>query len=126
MDCLVMTSFQKTVLVVAAHPDDEVLGCGGTISRHASYGDRVQVLVVAEGSTSRQLERDRGQVEDELSALAKAAQKAGSILGAAGVDLLDLPDNRLDSLNRLDLIKRIEESVDRYKPSVFMFIMLVM
>ena len=104
------------ILVVAAHPDDEVLGCGGTIARHANSGDHVQVLIVAEGSTSRQKRRDRAQVVDELSALAQAAQTAGSILGAAGVELLDLPDNRLDSLDRLDLIKRIEECVERYQP----------
>ena len=104
------------VMVVASHPDDEVLGCGGTIARHADSGDQVQVLIVAEGSTSRQQERNRNQVKDELSALAIAAQTAGSILGATGVELLDLPDNRLDSLDRLDLIKRIEECVERYQP----------
>ena len=104
------------VLVVAAHPDDEVLGCGGSIARHADSGDQVQVLIVAEGSTSRQHERDRAQVRDELSALAKAAQTAGSILGAAGVELLDLPDNRLDSLDRLDLVKRIEQCVQCHQP----------
>ena len=43
-----------SVLVVAAHPDDEVLGCGGIIARHADVGDKVQVLIVAEGSTSCQ------------------------------------------------------------------------
>ena len=104
------------VLVVAAHPDDEVLGCGGTIARHADSGDEVQVLIVAEGSTSRQQERDRAQLRDELSALSRAAQTAGSILGAAGVELLDLPDNRLDSLDRLDLIKRMEECIERHQP----------
>ncbi len=106
------------VLVVAAHPDDEVLGCGGTIARHADSGDQVQVVIIAEGSTSRQQQRDRSQLVDELSALAKASQSAGSILGAAGVELLDLPDNRLDSLDRLDLIKQIEERIDRHKPQV--------
>jgi LmbE family N-acetylglucosaminyl deacetylase len=104
------------VLVVAAHPDDEVLGCGGTIARHADAGDEVHVLIVAEGSTSRQKERDRSQVRDELSALVKAAQTAGLILGTAGVQLLDLPDNRLDALDRLDLIKQIEESIQLYQP----------
>ena len=104
------------VLVVAAHPDDEVLGCGGTIARHADSGDHVQVLIVAEGSTSRQQNRDRDKVRDELFTLAKAAQAAGSILGAAGVELLDFPDNRLDSLDRLDLIKRIEERIELHQP----------
>jgi len=106
------------VLVVAAHPDDEVLGCGGTIARHADAGDQVQVLIVAEGATSRQQQRDRLQAGEELSALAQAAQTAGSILGAAGVELLDLPDNRLDALDRLDLIKHIEQHIDRLQSQV--------
>ena len=105
-----------SVLVVAAHPDDEVLGCGGTIARHANFGDHVQVLIVAEGSTSRLYERDRSKVQDELSCLASATKLAGTILGAAGVSFLELPDNRLDSLDRLDLIKRVEEYVDHFKP----------
>ena len=63
----------QRVLVVAAHPDDEVLGCGGTIARHAEAGDQVQVLIVAEGATSRQQQRDRLQATQELSLLAQAA-----------------------------------------------------
>jgi len=108
----------QSILVVAAHPDDEVLGCGGTIARHADAGDRVQVLIVAEGATSRQPHRDRGQANGALSALAQAAQEAGSVLGANSVELLDLPDNRLDSLDRLDLIKQIELRVAHYEPQV--------
>ena len=103
-------------ILVVAHPDDEVLGCGGTISRHADSGDQVHVLIVAEGSTSRQQKRDRSQVLDQLSVLSKAAKAAGSILGAAEVELLDFPDNRLDSLDRLDLIKCIEERIDYHQP----------
>jgi LmbE family N-acetylglucosaminyl deacetylase len=106
-----------SVLIVASHPVDEVLGCGGTIARHADAGDQVQVLIVAECATSRQLQRDRNQVT-YLSALAQAAQQAGAILGAQGVELLDLPDNRLDSLDRLDLIKPIEKRIDRHQPQV--------
>ena len=106
------------VLVVVAHPDDEVLGCGGTIARHADAGDQVKVLIVAEGATSRQVHRDRLQAGDALSALAQAAHRAGSILGAAGVELLNLPDNRLDSLDRLDLIKQIEGRIDLQRPQV--------
>jgi len=106
------------VFIVAAHPDDEVLGCGGIIARHADAGDHVQVLILAEGATSRQQQRDRGQVNAELSNLARAAQKAGEILGASEVELLDLPDNRLDSLDRLDLIKLIEARIERYQPQI--------
>ena len=108
----------KPIFIVAAHPDDEVLGCGGTIARHADEGDQVQVLIVAEGATSRQEQRNRNQASDELSALAQAAQQAGKILGAQGVELLALPDNRLDSLDRLDLIKQIELRIERHQPQV--------
>jgi LmbE family N-acetylglucosaminyl deacetylase len=107
-----------SVLVVAAHPDDEVLGCGGTIACHADAGDPVQVLIVAEGATSRQQHRDRDQATEQLSGLAQAAQRAGTLLGAQGVELLDLPDNRLDSLDRLDLVKQIEERIARHQPQV--------
>jgi LmbE family N-acetylglucosaminyl deacetylase len=107
-----------SVLIVAAHPDDEVLGCGGTIARHADAGDVVHVLIVAEGGTSRQGQRDRDEAAKELFRLAQAAQTAGTILGAVGVELLDLPDNRLDSLDRLDLIKRIEERIAWHQPQV--------
>lgn len=108
----------QSILVVAAHPDDEVLGCGGTIARHADDGDLVQVLIVAEGATSRQGKRDRDQAADELTNLAQAAQKASTILGAVEVELMDLPDNRLDSLNRLDLIKQVETRIARHQPEV--------
>jgi LmbE family N-acetylglucosaminyl deacetylase len=108
----------NSVFVVAAHPDDEVLGCGGSIARHADAGDHVQVLIVAEGATSRQQQRNRGQVDTELSELAYAAQKAGEILGAKGVELLDLPDNRLDSIDRLDLIKLIEARIEHHQPQI--------
>lgn len=108
----------QSILVVAAHPDDEVLGCGGTIARHAEAGDAVQVLIVAEGATSRHGQRDRGEAAEELSSLVQAAQAAGTILGAAGVELLQLPDNRLDSLDRLDLIQRIEERIAWHQPQV--------
>lgn len=109
---------RNTVLVVAAHPDDEVLGCGGTIAHHADVGDHVEILILAEGATSRQYQRDRSLAEDELSSLAQAAHTAGSILGAAGVELLTFPDNRLDSLDRLDLIKQIEERIARHQPNI--------
>jgi LmbE family N-acetylglucosaminyl deacetylase len=109
---------KERILVVAAHPDDEVLGCGGTIARHADAGDDVRVLIVAEGATARMLERDRTVASQELSTLARAAHRASRILGANDIELLDYPDNRLDSIDRLDLIKKIEERIDRHMPHV--------
>lgn len=108
----------KSVLSVSAHPDEEALGCGGAIARHSDLRHHVQVLIVAEGATSRQQQRTRLQSGDELSALAQVAQTGGSILGVAGVGLLDLPDNRIDSLDRFYLIKRVEERIDCHQIQV--------
>lgn len=106
----------KDVMVVAAHPDDEVLGCGGTIARHVASGDRVHILIAAEGITSRQLKRNRTKSMQNLKELAKSTVLACEILGAKGVKQMNLPDNRLDSIDRLDLIKMIEQSIETIKP----------
>ena len=113
-----MKASMASIQVVAAYPDDEVLGCGGTIACHADVDDQVQVLIVAAGATSPQEQRDRFHAAAEFSALVQEAHSAESILGAAGVDLPDLPDNCLDSLDRLDLIKCIDERNERYKPQI--------
>ena len=107
----------KNILIIAAHPDDEVLGCGGAIARHADAGDLVRVLIVAEGATSRQPLRNRSEMQTELSGLSQAAHHAASILGAHSVELLDFPDNRLDSIDRLTLIKNIEMQIYNYNPT---------
>jgi N-acetylglucosamine malate deacetylase 1 len=106
------------VLVVAAHPDDEVLGCGGTIAKHAAKGDAVHVLILAEGLTSRDQERNREHHSDDLSELAQAAQKANDILGVSSLQLKALPDNRMDSLDRLEIVKIVEKYVDKLKAEI--------
>ncbi len=106
------------ILVIAAHPDDEVLGCGGTIARHAGRGDEVHVAIMAEGITSRDAQRDREARGGELSALAQAAREANRKLGVANVTLGTLPDNRMDSLPRLDVIKRLEQVFAEVEPDI--------
>lgn len=109
---------KTTILVVAAHPDDEILGCGGTIARHADAGDDVHVVIMAEGITSRNQTRNIDTHRHELERLGDIARDANRLLGATSVTLHGLPDNRLDSVDRLDVTKLIEEELARLRPSV--------
>jgi LmbE family N-acetylglucosaminyl deacetylase len=106
------------ILVIAAHPDDEVLGCGGTIAKHTQNGDQVHILILAEGATSRNTERDRQLFQAELSALGTAAHQASKILGVNSLSLHDFPDNRMDSCDLLDIIKTIEQAINQYQPQI--------
>ena len=99
------------VLIVAAHPDDEVLGCGGTIARHVAEGDDVNILIVAEGATSR-----RDEDEDDVARLRDCARAAAEVLKAKPPILSGFADNRLDSMDRLDVIKEVERHVDKIQP----------
>lgn len=106
----------NTALVFAAHPDDEVLGCGATIARLAAEGWNIHVLIIAEGATSRSNQRNISLHQEALSNLAKAAELANNSLGAKTVKLCSMPDNRLDSLNLLDIVKVVEAEIERNQP----------
>jgi LmbE family N-acetylglucosaminyl deacetylase len=104
-------------LVVAAHPDDEVLGCGGAIAKMADAGWDVHILIMAEGATSRAAKRDRTAAAHELHALGAAATTAAKTLGAKSVELLSFADNRMDGVDLLDIVKSIEQKVAQVKPT---------
>jgi LmbE family N-acetylglucosaminyl deacetylase len=108
----------QTVLVIAAHPDDEILGCGGTMARHINQGDAVHVVILAEGATSRDAARSRKSREQELNNLAEAAQKAGDTLGISSLHLHQFPDNRMDGVDLLDVVKCVEEHIGHFRPNV--------
>ena len=104
-----------TVLIVAAHPDDEALGAGGAIVRHTRAGDDVSILFLADGVSSRDPEGDH---VEELGRRRSAALAAAHILGANTPRFLDLPDNRLDSVEALTLAQAVEKEVERVRPRV--------
>ena len=108
----------RRIAVIAAHPDDEVLGCGATISRHAAAGDEVRILILAEGATSRTPTRDTLFTANELLALRSAGRTAAQRLGAVSIDWAGFPDNRMDGLDLLDVVKRIENFLAPYPPQV--------
>jgi LmbE family N-acetylglucosaminyl deacetylase len=102
------------VLVVAAHPDDEILGCGGAMAKHAAAGDKVYTLILGEGLAARGGASDR----DADRALKESARAAARELGAIEPAFADLPDNRLDSIELLDVVRLIESKLDEVKPAV--------
>jgi LmbE family N-acetylglucosaminyl deacetylase len=101
------------VLVLAAHPDDEVLGMGGTIAVHADRGDAVRIVCVTDGS-STQYPGDgakRAQKEEE-------ARRAAAELGVSDYVHLDLPDMRLDTIPHVDINRVVEEHLHDVAPEV--------
>ena len=102
------------ILIVAAHPDDEVLGCGGTIATHVANGDSVNILIIAEGATSRTQNESTPRPSD----IKGQARKAARTLGVSDLNFLDYPDNKLDTVPLLDVVKSIESEVSSKNPKV--------
>ena len=108
---------RESVLVVAAHPDDEILGCGGTMARLASEGHEVRIAILAEGMTSRYQQRDQAD-RKQLNDLHNHAQQAADKVHAKELVLCKLPDNRMDTVPLLEVVKVVEELLERFRPSV--------
>jgi len=99
----------KTVLVVVAHSDDEAIGCAGTIAKHVAQGDKVHILYMTDGVSSR------GENEDKRDLL---AQKASSMLGISLIKQYNFPDNSMDTIPLLEVTKVIESAIEKVSPSV--------
>jgi len=121
-----MKMLQKKILVIVAHPDDEVLGCGGTIVKHVLAGDEVSIIVLADGVTSRYYDPNikRAKEEQKYKRLINIRLQeffaAVSILGVKKnkCHCLGYPDQRLDALPMLDIIKRIENASKEINPDI--------
>lgn len=101
------------ILIVAAHPDDEVLGCGGTIARLAP-DNTINTLILGEGITSRDIPQQEKSLE--LSVLRDHCKKANSSLGVEKVFFEHFPDNKFDSIPLLDIVKPIEKLIKKIRP----------
>ena len=105
-----------SILILAAHPDVEVLGCGGTIAKLADEGAIIHVAFLADGVFSRADAQIKQQ--EELRIRRAAAQKACDILGVKSVSFGDFPDNRMDTVALLDITKALENLIAEYMPEV--------
>jgi N-acetylglucosamine malate deacetylase 1 len=108
-----MKSNNSKVLIFAAHPDDEVLGCGGTIAKMAKEGLDIHVVFFADGESSRD---SSNGVNDLIKIRKSNAIKACEIVGCNSVEFLGLQDNRLDSIDLLEIVKKVEHFIDLHKP----------
>jgi LmbE family N-acetylglucosaminyl deacetylase len=100
----------KRILVIAAHPDDEVLGCGGTMALHARAGDEVSVVITCTGRPA--------EASANGTAQQSYTQRALEELGVRDFRLLGFPDQRLDTLALTDIITPLEQVVREVQPSI--------
>jgi len=120
-----MRTDHKGLLVIAAHPDDEVLGCGGTIARHARKGLPIRVVFLAEGVTARFAEDELTQKDVKAASLKRNgdALRALKTLGVPN-DAVFLGERyccRLDTIPMIDLVKEIEGHIRAMKPGRILF-----
>jgi len=108
----------KKILIVAAHPDDEVLGCFGTVARLIKEGYEAYTLILGEGKTSRDKQRVVENKKDEIEVLNTEIQKANDMIGIKKVFVESFADNRFDSVDLLDIIKVISRVKEEVKPDI--------
>jgi LmbE family N-acetylglucosaminyl deacetylase len=100
----------KTVLVIATHPDDEILGCGGTLARHVAEGDQVFSVIVCEGESIRYSTQNVHQSD--------AIVNSGKVIGIKQNYHLRFPDQKLDTFSLIDVIVPLEKIVREIKPQI--------
>ena len=100
----------QNVAVIVAHPDDEVLAFGGTMCRHAELGDHVHVLFLATGLAART--EDGRVAAEEFQKLRAEAREAGNLMGVEKIEFSDFPDNRMDTVPLLDVVKRVSAFIE--------------
>ena len=109
---------KKRILIVAAHPDDEVLGCFGTVARLIDEGYEAFTLILGEGKTSRDDSRKIEDKKNEIMLLQNEILQANKTIGIKEVFIENFPDNRFDSVDLLDIVKVIEKLKNDIKPEI--------
>jgi LmbE family N-acetylglucosaminyl deacetylase len=109
----------RKILVVVAHPDDEVLGPGGSMYRLIhEYGCIIRAVILGEGITSRSNSRDVEKWSEELKIHKANIETARKNIGYQSVGVYDFPDNRFDSIPLLDIIKVVEYEKSTFQPDI--------
>ncbi|KLE01000.1 PIG-L family deacetylase [Aliarcobacter butzleri] len=108
----------KKILIVVAHPDDEVLGCFGTVARLIKEGYEAYTLILGEGKTSRDEKRVVENKKDEIEILNSEIKRANDTIGIKKTFIYNFADNRFDSVDLLDIVKVISKVKEEIKPDI--------
>jgi len=123
-----LSFFFMNVLIIAAHPDDEVLGMGGTIAKHTSRHDNVTIIYMATGITARRESSEQKHTiknipkkiqedwQQEIEKLRRDAKKSARLLKVKNIKFFDFPDNEMDGIHLLKVVKVIEKEIKSAKP----------
>lgn len=108
----------KRVLILAAHPDDDILGCGGMISKYVKRGVEFRVIFIAEGSSCRFADPSSEESNTAIQHRTELAKKALKLLGVDEFEFHDFPCGRLDQVPIIEINKRIENSIRQFNPEL--------
>jgi len=108
---------KKRILVVASHPDDEILGCGGTIAKLSRSGNIVKTIILTKGISSR-FDSNKNEIIKLQDKLNKSSKAANKVIGVKNLKFFDLPDNQFDNNSLLSLTKVIEKEIKNFKPNI--------
>jgi len=118
------------ILVIAAHPDDEILGMGGTIKKYTSGGHHVKIVIMSTGISSRRsvdfknstqykVEKKLDKkMKQQIEKLRNHSKKAARIVGVDDIEFFDFPDNEMDLVSNLEVTKKIEEVIRKFNPTI--------
>ena len=110
----------KKIMIVVAHPDDELLGLGASMNRitQEDWNVKTHVVILGEGLTSRSDSRDVDMWKAKLEKHKQNIVEAQKAIGYGEVSIYDFPDNRFDSVPILDIIKVVESEKEKFLPDV--------
>ena len=106
---------KKKLLVISAHPDDEILGCGASMANFFRKGYEIRTLILSKGIDSRKNTKNK---EIKKIDLIKAAVKANRIVGSKKIVFGDFPDNKFDTVPLLKIAQTIERHINSFKPQI--------